>query len=310
VPERDRAGGLLAGVDRVSALLYRLLRRRLPWTWFTAAVADDDLADFEPSTFSRAGRSRPVFRRGSGPAVIVISELPCITPRVAAFARRVAELGCTSVLPNLFGRPGQDPYDAGRWKQTSVTARSVAVGCVSREFSTWAVGRTSPVVEWLRALAAAEHARCGGPGVGAVGMCFTGGFALAMATHPAVIAPVLSQPSLPFPLSRAHRASIDCSPDDLDRVRQRCAAEGLTVLGLRFAGDRLSPAARFRTLREQLGEAFVAVELPDAAANPHARLAPHSVLTEHLVDRPGEPTRDVLDQVLGFLAARLLPAAG
>ena len=53
-------------------------------------------------------------------------------------------------------------------------------------------------------------------------------------------------------------------------------------------------------------DAFVAVELDDHAANPDAAMSPHSVLTEHLVDEPGQPTRAALDQVLELLRTRLL----
>jgi dienelactone hydrolase len=261
-------------------------------------VADDDLADFERVERTYEGKTRAVFRQGTGPAVIVIAEIPGITPLVADFARKVSAIGCTAVLPHLFGTPGRD--------ETSAYAlQSMAFGCVSREFTTFAVGRTSPVVTWLRALAADEHERCGGPGVGAVGMCFTGGFALAMATDPRMLAPVLSQPSLPFPLSARHKRSIDCSPEDLAVVKQRCAAEGLQVLGLKFKSDRFSPGERFAFLREQLGDAFVAVELEDEDAKPDAG-PPHSVLTRHLIDEPGQPTRAALDQVLGLFRARLL----
>ena len=70
--------------------------------------------------------------------------------------------------------------------------------CIRREFSVWATNRSSPIVDWLRALSREMHTQCGGNGVGAVGMCFTGNFALAMMTEPAVVAPVLSQPSLPL----------------------------------------------------------------------------------------------------------------
>jgi dienelactone hydrolase len=181
---------------------------------------------------------------------------------------------------------------------------------VSREFSVLATGRTSPVVDWLRALAAHEHERCGGPGVGAVGMCFTGGFALAMATDERLLAPVLSQPSLPLPLTRSRRCSIDISPEDLAVVRRRCEDEGLEVLGLRFRGDRNVPEERFEMLRRELGDAFVAVELDDADANPDAVLPPHSVLTEHLVDEPGQPTRRALDDVLDLFRRQLLPPDG
>ncbi|QGG94441.1 dienelactone hydrolase family protein [Actinomarinicola tropica] len=271
-------------------------------------MADDGLTDFEHSTFTHAGKERRVFRLGTGPAVIVLAEMPGITPEVAAFARRVAAIGCTAVVPHLFGVPGRDPYARGRVALGIDMARSIVPACISREFTVWATGRTSPVVSWLRALAAREHQLCGGPGVGAVGMCFTGGFALAMAVEPVVVAPVLSQPSLPLVIGRRPRAaaSIDCDPDELDVVAGRCAAEGLTVLGLRFEGDGLVPEDRFTFLSEQLGAGFVAVSLPDASANPDAVGSPHSVLTEHLIDAPGELTRDALDQVLDLFRTRLL----
>ena len=272
-------------------------------------MADDDLVDFEWDAFDHDGKQRTVFRKGTGPAVIVMAEVPGITPNVAAFARRVADIGCTAVMPHLFGRPGKDPLAGGRLATTAYGLSTLVPLCVSREFTTWATNRTSPVIEWLRALAGHEHERCGGPGVGAVGMCFTGGFALAMATHPSLLAPVLSQPSMPMAMTKAQKASIDCSVDDLDVVKGRCAAEGLTVLGLRFKGDKFVPAQRFTYLREQLGDAFVAVELEDEAANPDAVMAPHSVLTEHLIDEPGQPTRIALDQVLDLFRTRLLTPA-
>ncbi|MFZ2511635.1 MAG: dienelactone hydrolase, partial [Gordonia sp. (in: high G+C Gram-positive bacteria)] len=176
--------------------------------------------------------------------------------------------------------------------------------CISREFTIFATGQSSPVVIWLRALAAKAHAECGGPGVGAVGMCVTGGFALAMAVDDRMLAPVLSQPSLPFGFTPGRRRNIDIAPRDLDTVKARCA-KGLQVLGARFEGDQLVPGSRFEFLREQLGEAFIGVELPDSSANPDAAIPPHSVLTEHLIDRPGEPTRDTLDQVINFFRTKL-----
>ncbi len=269
-------------------------------------MADDVLADFEVAQFAHAGTARSVFRSGSGPAVIVIAEMPGITPKVAEFARRVAAIGCTAVLPHLFGTPGRDPLAGGRVRAAGYMLSSFVPTCISREFTTWATNRTSPVVDWLRALAGHEHEQCGGPGVGAIGMCFTGGYALAMATHPSLLAPVLSQPSMPMPVTRAQRRSIDCSPLDLDIVKQRCVQDGLSILGLRFTSDRFVPDERFAYLRAQLGAAFVAVELADEAANPDAVMKPHSVVTEHLIDEPGQPTRAALDQVLDLFRRRLL----
>jgi len=241
---------------------------------------------------------------------IVIAEMPGITPKVLDFARRVADIGCTAVLPHLFGTPGRDPNPSahGAVASLATVAGSIVPACVSREFVTLATGRTSPVIDWLRALARSEHARCGGPGVGAVGMCFTGGYALAMATDDVLLAPVLSQPGLPLGLTGGQRRSIDISLNDLATVKHRCA-RGLTVLGLRFKGDRLVPAERFEYLREQLGDAFVAVELDAADANPEGVLPAHSVLTEHLIDEPGQPTRAALDGVLDLFRTRLLAAA-
>jgi dienelactone hydrolase len=251
----------------------------------------------ERVTFGR--RTRVVFRCGSGPAVIVMTEIPGITAKVARFGRAVAEIGCTAVLPDLVGTPGRRPTPR-------YTMRSVASVCISREFSTFALGRTSPITVWLRALARAEHERCGGPGVGAVGMCLTGGFALAMMLDETMVAPVLSQPSLPFPLSPRHRRDLGVSDADLAVIRRR-AEEGVCVLGLRFSGDQVAPPERFDRLREELGERFIAVELDSSLANPAGhRPGAHSVLTEDLQDRPGTPTRAAFDQVLEFLRERLV----
>ena len=272
-------------------------------------MADDDLADFEETTFTFGGKTRTIFRKGTGPAVIVMAEIPGITPKVAGFARKVADIGCTAVMPHLFGEPGRDPAGASRGASAVSMAKTIGPLCVSREFTMWAANKTSPVVEWLRALADHEHEVCGGPGVGAIGMCFTGGYALAMATHPNLLAPVLSQPSMPATMTAKQRRSIDCSPEDLAIVKDRCASEGLQVLGLRFKGDKFVPAERFGFLREQLGDAFVAVELDDEHGNPDADLWPHSVVTEHLIDEEGQPTRAALDQVLDLFRSRLLVGA-
>jgi dienelactone hydrolase len=236
--------------------------------------------------------------------------MPGITPKVLAFAERVTAIGCTVVLPHLFGVPGRDADPAdGKLAAGRYIASSMLPACVSREFVVFASGKTSPVVSWLRALAAAEHERCGGPGVGAVGMCFTGGYALAMATDERMLAPVLSQPSLPLVLRKKNSYGIDISPEDLDVVKHRCAAQDLQVIGLRFKGDKFVPAPRFQFLRDELGDAFTCVELEDEDANPDGAIAPHSVLTEHFVDEPGSATHAALDQVLDLFRRKLLAAA-
>lgn len=267
------------------------------------ATWQDVLKDFTKESFEAEGKRRDIYRTGSGPAVIVISEIPGITPLVAQFGRRVAAAGCTAVLPHLFGDPGR-PTTPG------YAVRSIAPSCVSREFACFALKKTSPVTSWLRKLAKAEHERCGGPGVGVIGMCFTGGFALAMMVDDFVLAPVLSQPSLPFPLSKKHKADIGISDADLARVKER-AEGGQCLLGLRFTNDPFCFPERFETLRRELGDKFIAVEIDSAPGNPHGhRKQAHSVVTEHLVDKVGTPTRAALDQTLTFFRENLGVGSG
>lgn len=257
--------------------------------------------------FDSDGFSHAVFRKGTGPAVLVITEMPGISPQVLGFADRVVALGCTAVLPDLFGEAGRDPLGPTKLSSAWYGLSNMVRACISKEFTTLATGKSSPVVTWLRSLAAREHGRCGGPGVGVVGMCFTGGFALAMATDPRVLAPVVSQPSLPLSISDKQRGSIDSSPEQLRTVAERCSREGLRVLGLRFQDDPFVPDQRFRFLKQQLGDGFIAVEIPQARRHPAGPLRhAHSVLTGDLIDEPGEPTRNALDQVLALFREKLL----
>jgi len=262
----------------------------------------DPLDGYHSGEFTTGGRTRPVHRTGQGPAVIVVSEIPGITPLVAEFGRRVAGIGCTAVLPSLFGTPGRPP-------SMGYALRSLGSACISREFAILAAGRTSPITSWLRALAAQAHAECGGPGVGVVGMCLTGNLALAMAVDDVVLAPVMSQPSLPFPIGAARRGDPGVSPTDLATVRRR-GDDGLCVLGLRFTGDPFVSADRFASLRAQLGDAFVAIEIDSSPGNPYGYPdKAHSVLTEHYLHEEGSPTRAALDRVLDLFRRTLLTAS-
>ena len=276
-----------------------------PGTFTKAPVGQ--LSTFEAESFTDGGITHRIFRKGTGPAVIVITEMPGISPMVLGFADRVVSLGCTAVLPDLFGEAGRDPVVGNKIVVGLRGAGTILGACISREFTALAAGKSSKVVDWLRALARREHERCGGPGVGVVGMCFTGGFALAMAVDDTILAPVLSQPSLPFSLSKKHKASIDTSPADIAIVADRCANEGLKVIGMRFDGDPFVPRERFAYLRETLGAGFVSIELEQADGNPDGALGHrHSVLTGDLIDEPGEKTREALDTVMDLFREKLL----
>lgn len=257
------------------------------------------LPGFTETPFTHDGVLRDVYRRGAGPGVVIMHEIPGITPEVATFAERIAGAGFTVFVPHLFGTPGKAfsvPY----------VLVQAARACVSREFHVLASRGASPITHWLRALCRHVHAELGGKGVGAIGMCLTGNFALALMVDPVVMAPVLSQPSLPFGIGRERRAGLHLSDDDLARVKERVAG-GCPVLGLRFTADPLVPAERFTRLREELGSGFEAVDIDSSPGNPWgiSRVA-HSVLTKDLVDEAGHPTRAALERVIGFFKERLV----
>ncbi len=266
-------------------------------------MSGPELTGWTQYEYTAADLTRTVYRQGEGTAVIVIHEVPGITPKVQEFAEKVVARGHTVFMPSLVGTPGKAPG-------VPYLAQSMLKVCVAKEFTNWALNSTSPAIGFLRALAKDVHAECGGPGVGAVGMCFSGGFALAMMVDDTVVAPVLSQPSMPFAVGKARSADLGLDDADLARVKER-AANGCDVLALRFSGDKLVPDARWASLEASLGERFIAVTLDSSPGNPHGhRKAAHSVLTEDLDDRDGTPTRAALDQVLDFFDTKLAAAAG
>lgn len=256
------------------------------------------LSEYEKFAFDDGRWSRTVYRRGSGPAVIVIHEMPGLHPGVVAFADRVAAAGLSVYCPNLFGEAGRP---AGHPLGLATMIGGI---CVRREFNVWASDRSSPIVDWLRALARKAHADCGGRGVGAVGMCFTGGFALAMMTEPSVVAPVLSQPSLPlFTEKNPKRAAgIGASPGEIACAKSRFANEGLSMIGLRFFDDPFVPDARFASLKSEFGDKFEAIELDPKDAAPGGLKHPHSVLTINLADHG--PTKAAEQRVIAFFRER------
>lgn len=261
----------------------------------------DDLDDFDRDSFTFEGSTKDVFRKGSGPGVVVITEIPGITPYVADFARRVVDDGFTVAMPDIIGTPGKPPGMA-------YMAQSGIQACISREFQVWAANASSPIIVWLRALARDLHERCGGPGVGAIGMCLTGNFALAMSVDDELLAPVLSQPSLP--LGGLNRSGMHISPEDLQTVKRRTQQDGLEVIGLRFRQDPLCAKSKFDRLERELGDAFIRVELENADANPRGRpIPPHSVLTTDCIDEPGQKTQQALEQVLDLFHRKLDGAA-
>jgi dienelactone hydrolase len=263
---------------------------------------DDPLSDFSRREVTLNNVSKYVWVAGDGPAVIVMPEMPGISPHVARFARWVRDAGFTVYMPSLFGRDGAV---ASAEDGAKVFQRA----CVSAEFKALSANTSSPITQWLRALARLAHQECGGLGVGAIGMCFTGNFALTMMLESSVLAPVLAQPSLPL----NDPAGLEISSGELTAVKQRLDQEDLTVMAYRFEGDKFCQAQRFAAYEKALGDRFIARVIPDAAANRDVApffqqyvSTPHSVVTAHLIDEQGQPTLAARDEILSFFASRLL----
>jgi dienelactone hydrolase len=262
---------------------------------------DDGLADFTRRVLTLEGVDMTVHVAGAGPAVIVMPEMPGISPDVARFGRWVRDAGFTVYLPSLFGLDGAYPT-------TELGEPIIRRACVSKEFRAFAGGGTSPIVSRLRGLARFAHQECGGPGVGAVGMCFTGNFALTMTLEPAVIAAVVNHPSLPLD----DPSGLELTPEDADAVRLRFERDDLDALGYRFDTDRWCTEARFAAYEALLGRRFDGRVLAGRTANPDPPPffrdlvgTPHSVVTAHLVDEVGHPTLQARDEILAYLARRL-----
>lgn len=266
---------------------------------------DDDLGDFEHRELTFEEATKTVHVAGDGPAVIVMAEMPGISPHVARFARWVRDAGFSVYMPSLFGRDGavaEAVAGASVWQKV----------CISAEFRVFGSGESSPVTSWLMALARFAHSERGGRGVGAIGMCLTGNFALTMLLEPAVIASVMSQPALPMD----EPGGLEISSDELKTIRDRLEDEDLEVLAYRFEGDPVCRAERFAAYAEALGSRFIGRAIPDGAGKQDDLPSfsseyvhqPHSVVTVNLIDEQGQPTARARDEIIHFFRHCLLEA--
>jgi dienelactone hydrolase len=258
------------------------------------------LEGWTEGAFEADGIRHPVFEKGAGAGVVLVPELPGLTPEVLGLAQHLVDSGFTVVVPSPFGTPG-------RSSTLGYTGGTVLRLCVSAEFRAFAIGASRPFSAWLRALARDLAARTPGRGVGVIGMCFTGNFALAAAVDDAVLAPVLSQPAVPFPLGKVRKADPGVSPAELDVIRERVDRDGLCLLGLRFSEDPNVRPERFAAIRAALGDAFGVITLDSSPGNAggFSRLA-HSVLTDEVRATPGHPALQARERVVEFLRERLV----
>ena len=263
------------------------------------AAPEADLTGWVGEPFSAAGFTHDVYRKGSGPGVVLIPEMPGVHPGVLALGNYLVDNGFTVVIPSLYGTPGAPAMRPG---MVPVLLR----GCVAKEFAALATNRERPVANYLRALARDLNAKTPGKGVGVIGQCFSGGFALAAAVDDSVLAPVLSQPSMPIAFTAKQKRDPGVSEREMKVIEKRAAHEGLCALGLRFSGDPMAPGERFTTLKDRLGDAFEVIEIDSSPGNPggFGRMA-HSVLTLEVREVDGQPAYEARKRVVEFLKERL-----
>lgn len=262
------------------------------------AAPEADLTGWISEPFTAAGYTHDVYRKGEGPGVVLIPEMPGLHPGVLALGNHLVDSGFTVAAPSLYGTPGA-PLGLG-------AAVPLLKGCVAKEFAALATNADRPVAHYLRALARDLNSTTPGKGVGVIGQCFSGGFALAAAVDDSVLASVLSQPSVPLPLTGKHKRDPGMSEAELQVVERRATEDGLCALALRFSEDAMAPGERFATLKARLGDAFEVIEINSAKGNPDglSRMA-HSVLTDQVREVDGHPAYEARKRVVAFLKERL-----
>ena len=263
---------------------------------YSDILAQDDRTPFATVfDWEAQGMAHPVLVKGEGPGIILMHELPGFVPEFWRLANWIVAAGFRVYAPALYDAAGT-PHE--ELVEIHGKVGGLARACVSREIRLFAKSGGSPISDWLRTLAREVHEECGGPGVGAVGLCLTGNFAWSVAVEPSVIAAVAGEPALPFNAA----GSIHLDPDEAEALSQR---ENLEVMALRFDGDPSCKAARFAALEDLLGDRLETRVLPDAAKNPQGNPFPHAVLTKDLIAEDGQPTLEAARDVLAFLSYRL-----
>jgi dienelactone hydrolase len=228
--------------------------------------------------------TKDIYVRGAGPPVVLIQELPGIGPETLRLADRLVEAGFRVYLPHLFG-----PLE-----QVSLAGNTVRMFCLWREFRVFRRRQSSPIVDWLRALCREVREREGVAGVGVIGMCLTGNFAIALMGDDNVLAAVASQPALPI----GDKAALHLSEAEIEATRARIDATA-PMLALRFAGDTMVRAERFHCLAETFNTDRERIRLRTLPGEGHA------VLTLDFVDEEGHPTREALQEVIAYFSEQL-----
>jgi dienelactone hydrolase len=254
--------------------------------------------------FEHGGFARDVFSDGTGPGVLILHELPGLSPACLSLGARVRDAGFHVELPLLFGQPGDHHVGAA-------AGIEIARLCLRNEFHLLATDKNAPITDWLRALCRDVYTRTqhAGRGIGVIGMCLTGNVVLSLMLEEQVLVPVTCEPSLPFevphtPGAEARRVSPGVTDEDFVAAGRR--AQTVPLLGYRFKTDALCRAERFDAIQAQFGQGFLRRDIPTGPDHPgNVPADAHSVLTEYFVDDPAHPTRQALDEILDRFSSQL-----
>ena len=239
---------------------------------------------FESSAVDGEPLGHDVYTLGTGPVILIIQELPGILPQTITLAEKLVDQGFRVVMPHLFGPIGKFAFGGNM----------VRLFCMRREFTLFSKKKSSPITNWLRALCAELKEQYQVKGIGVIGMCLTGNFAISLMADDAVLAGVASQPSLPF----FSQKSLHMSDDDVKQVRSALDKKG-AMLAFRFAGDKLCTKAKFNAIDNAFNIEKERIKLKTLPGNKHA------IFTAHFSDEEGSPTVEALNDVFGYFKERL-----
>lgn len=255
----------------------------------TTQISSYSRTRFEAQTSYGDTISHDIYRRGAGAPVILLQELPGIGQETLFLADQLVSAGFEVVMPHLFGPIGQ----------TSIAGNLARVMCLRKEFHLMSRDRSSPIADWIRLLCRKIKDEAGTDGVGVIGMCLTGNFAITLIGDDSVLAAVASQPAMPF----FKQAELHMSPAEISQSRQALDAKGPMQV-LRFENDPLCTAKKseciHRTFNDDGVNRVKEITLPGKG---------HSVLTLDFVDEAGHPTRQALDNVIDYFTSKLKPLA-
>lgn len=246
---------------------------------------------------------KPTAQNRGGPPVLILHEMPALSPDVLDLALRVSEEGYSVYVPLLWGSANENAASRSLFLRRLVELRA------SPEWRAGAPEANRPILHRLTLLCRFLVSRHPGQRMGVIGNCLTGVFPFALAARvPQVVAPIASQPTLPLSLSRIAAAQSGLSPAEHTVLHRRVEKEPtFQLLAFRFEEDGASRAERFLTFEREFGKRFLDGTIP--LAHYHFRDGlprhVHAVLTSCYSDKPTSSTFHAWRECTNFLAAKL-----